>query len=231
MALDISKHKMILIKILKDIYADVTIASLLGFKGGTAAYMLYSLSRFSVDLDFDLLDETKGDYVFDRVEKIISRYGKVKSKTKKRFTYFLELSYAQADHNIKMEINRRNFGFKYELATYFGISIKVMVQEDMFANKMVAMYEREGHAHRDIFDVWFFLENNWPINKEIVEKRTNMPFKELLQKCISILEKLSDRKILDGLGELLDKKQKQWVKLKLRTETIFLLKLLLNNEE
>jgi predicted nucleotidyltransferase component of viral defense system len=230
MTLDISKHKIILIKILKDIYADSTISSLLGFKGGTAAYLLYSLNRFSVDLDFDLLDEDQGDYVFNQVEKIISQYGKVKTKTKKRFTYFLELSYADADHNIKVEINRRNFGSKYELATYLGISIKVMVKEDMVADKLVAMYERKGHTHRDIFDVWFFLQDNWPINKALVEKRTNLSFKKLLKECIIILEKLPDRRILDGIGELLDLKQKSWAKAKLRTETIFLLKLLLNNE-
>ena len=42
--------------ILKDIYADITINSLLGFKGGTCAYFFYNLPRFSVDLDFDLLE-------------------------------------------------------------------------------------------------------------------------------------------------------------------------------
>ena len=50
--------------------------------------------------------------------------------------------------------------------------MKVMVQEDMAANKMVAMYERIGNANRDIFDTYFFLKNNWPINDQIIEKRT-----------------------------------------------------------
>ncbi|MFH1259783.1 MAG: nucleotidyl transferase AbiEii/AbiGii toxin family protein [Elusimicrobiota bacterium] len=220
-----------MIKILKDIYSDSTIAPILGFKGGTAAYMIYSLSRFSVDLDFDLLDKSKEDYVFERVEKIISAYGKIKSKMKKRFTLFFELSYSEKDHNIKVEINRRDFGSKYELAAYFGISLKVMVKQDMFANKLVAMYQRLDKTNRDIFDVWFFLQNDWTLNKELVEKRANIPFKEFLQKCIVALEKKSDRKILAGIGELLDPKQKIWAKDKLRTETIFLLKLMLDNEK
>lgn len=231
MALDISKHKNILIRILKDIYTDSTIAPLLGFKGGTAAYMFHSLNRFSVDLDFDLLDDSKEDYVFERIEKIVSVYGKIKSKRKKRFTLFFELSYAEEDHNIKVEINRRKFGSKYELAAYFGISMKVMVKEDMFANKIVAMYERLDKTNRDIFDVWFFLQKNWPINKDLVAKRTNMTFKNFIQECISTLEKMHDRKILDGIGELLDSKQKAWAKAKLRTETVFLLKLMLSNEK
>ena len=53
--LDTDRHKNILIKILKDIYTDNTIGPILGFKGGTAAYLFYDLPRFSVDIDFDLI--------------------------------------------------------------------------------------------------------------------------------------------------------------------------------
>mgnify|MGYP006316230969 FL=1 len=42
MTLDYSKHKNILLQILKDIYSDTSIAPHLGFKGGTAAMMLYN---------------------------------------------------------------------------------------------------------------------------------------------------------------------------------------------
>jgi hypothetical protein len=132
--------------------------------------------------------------------------------------------------NIKIEINKRKFGSKYEIKQYLGISMQVMVREDMAANKMVAMHERIGKTNRDIFDVYFFLKNNWPINKKIVEQRTEMKYKVFLQKCIDELEHLSDKNILSGMGELLDDKQKAWVKTKLRSETIFLLKLAVSNE-
>ena len=62
--LNIEKHKGILVRILKDMYTDNTLGPVLGFKGGTAALLFYDLSRFSVDLDFDLLDPEKEDYVF-----------------------------------------------------------------------------------------------------------------------------------------------------------------------
>lgn len=227
MPLDIIKHKNILIKILKDIYTDSTIGPLLGFKGGTAAYMFYELSRFSVDLDFDLLDETKEDYVFERIEEIIAAYGKIKNKRKKRFNLFFELSYADEAPNIKVEINRRNFGSRYEIGDYFGISMKVIVKEDMLANKLVAMYERLGRTNRDIFDVWFFLKHNWPVNERIVEARTGLAFRKFMAKIIASLEKLTDRGILSGIGELLDAKQKAWAKVNLRKDTIFLLQLLI----
>ena len=66
MSLNISVHRNILLQILKKIYSDANIAPYLGFKGGTAAYLFYRLDRFSVDLDFDLLDETKKDYFFKK---------------------------------------------------------------------------------------------------------------------------------------------------------------------
>jgi predicted nucleotidyltransferase component of viral defense system len=52
---DINRHKFLLLQILKDIYNNVTISSLLGFKGGTALMLFYDLPRFSVDLGFNLL--------------------------------------------------------------------------------------------------------------------------------------------------------------------------------
>ena len=64
MVLNISTHKTILFQILKDIYSDTLISPFLGFKGGTAALLFYKLGRFSVDLDFDLLGESKEDLIF-----------------------------------------------------------------------------------------------------------------------------------------------------------------------
>ncbi|MBI2634991.1 MAG: nucleotidyl transferase AbiEii/AbiGii toxin family protein [Parcubacteria group bacterium] len=234
MALNIAIHKNIMIKILKDIYSDATIGPILAFKGGTAAYLFYELDRFSVDLDFDLLDAEKEDYVFERVRNILEKYGTLKEASKKRFNLFYLLSYSEkikGGQNIKLEINRRDFNSKYEVRSYLGIPMKIMVREDMAAHKIVAMFERFGTTNRDIFDVWFFLQNDWPVNKEIIEKRTGMLFRELLEKCIELLEKMDNGSILSGMGELLTPKQKDWARAKLRTDTIFLLKLRLENEK
>ncbi|MBU0534811.1 nucleotidyl transferase AbiEii/AbiGii toxin family protein [Patescibacteria group bacterium] len=231
MTLDISLHKTILFQILKDIYSDTTISPFLGFKGGTAALMFYKLDRFSVDLDFDLLDESKEDEVFAKVLKIAAKYGTIKESYKKRYNLFCLISYEDKARNIKVEINRRQFGSKYEMKTYLGISMLTMVSEDMFAHKLMAMYERMGKTSRDIYDVWFFLSNRFPINKEIVEKRSNMPFKQLIQTCILQLEKINNNRILEGLGELLTPNQKDWAKAKLKEETIALLKLRIEAEK
>ena len=233
MTLNFSIHKNILVQILIDIYSDTTIGPYLGFKGGTAAYLFYELERFSVDLDFDLLDESKEAYVFEQVEKIIKKYGIIKEAQVKRFNLLFLLAYDNKEknaQNVKIEINRRNFGSKHDVRAFNGISMLVMIKEDMFAHKLVAMHERMGQTNRDIFDVWFFSKNNWEINKEIVEKRTDLSYKAFLEKCISELEEMNDKNILNGIGELLTEKQKAWAKAKLKLETILQLKLRLEAE-
>ncbi|MEK7635319.1 MAG: nucleotidyl transferase AbiEii/AbiGii toxin family protein [Patescibacteria group bacterium] len=234
MTLDNTKHQNILVKILKDIYNDTAISPILGFKGGTAAMLFYELDRFSVDLDFDLLDSEKEDFVFEHVKLILEKYGKLKEARKKRFNLFYILSYDKKDvnaQNVKVEINRREFGSRYEIRSSFGISMQVMIREDMAAHKLCAMYERIRKTNRDIFDVQFFLSHDWPVNKKIVEERMLMPYKEFLGKTIEIMEKFDDLDILNGMGELLTDKQKSWVKARLKFETIFSLRLALENEK
>src|SRR3989344_9289138 len=117
MTLDYSKHKNILLQILKDIYSNTSIAPHLGFKGGTAALLFYELNRDSVDLDFDLLDESKEQAVFEKIHKIAAGYGKITDSRVKRFNLVNVISYDTKSQNIKIEVNRRNFGSKYELKT------------------------------------------------------------------------------------------------------------------
>jgi len=230
MTLNYSKHKNILLRILKDIYSDTSIAPYLGFKGGTAALMFYDLPRESFDLDFDLLDESKETEVFGKIQKIIKKYGKITDSHVKRFNLTNIISYNPKAQNIKVEINRRQFGSRFDVKTLLGISMLVMVEEDMFAHKLMAMYERIGKTSRDIFDIYYFSQNDWSINRQIVENRSGISFKETLVKCISLLEKMDNRHILDGLGEQLTQSQKDWARAKLKSDTVFLLKIMLSNE-
>jgi predicted nucleotidyltransferase component of viral defense system len=230
MPLDLSIHRTVLFQILKDIYTDSLAAPFLGFKGGTAAVLFYGLDRFSVDLDFDLLDAEQRGTVFERVLSIVQKRGVLKESHTKRFSLFCRISYEDRARSIKVEVNRRHYGSRYEIKTYLGVSMLVMVIEDMFAHKLVAMSERVGKTSRDIYDIWFFLQNQSPINKEIVESRSGMPFNQFIEKCIIELEKMSNRKILDGVGELFTPGQKDWAKAKLRQETIALLALRKGNQ-
>lgn len=224
------KHQLIMGRILKDIFTDISIAPFLGFKGGTCAYFFYGLPRFSVDLDFDLLtdDKTKGEYVFETLKTILSNYGQIKDSQMKLNTIFFLLSYGDADHNIKVEINNRTnipaLVDHFEVKEYLGISLLAAKRPYMFASKLAALTERHETAMRDIFDLWFFANNNWDIDEGVVRLRTGKSAKEYLTDCIALIESVKDNQILHGLGELVNDKQKNWIKTKLRSETVFLLK-------
>jgi|CXWL01.1.fsa_nt_gi hypothetical protein len=231
MKFDYPKHQSILLQILKEIYSDTALGPYLGFKGGTAAQLFYGLDRHSVDLDFDLLEENKETEVFEKIRNIIASYGRITESRPKHFSLLNVISYAPGAPQIKVEISRRNFGSQYTVKTLLGISMLVMVEADMFAHKMMAMVERIIKTSRDIFDVNFFQKNQWKINKTIVEGRSGMSFKETLEKGIALLEKLNNKNILDGLGELLSESQKDWARAKLKEETISLLRLSLEGLE
>jgi hypothetical protein len=231
MTLDHAKHKNILLQILKDIYSDISIAPHLGFKGGTAALLFYGLNRDSIDLDFDLLNENKDTEVFEKINKITKSYGTIVNSRIKRFNLLNVISYSHGTQKIKVEVNRRDFGSKYELKTLLGISMFVMVQEDMFAHKLMAMHERIGKTSRDIYDVWFFLKNNWSINKDIIVQRSGKTFKQVMQATVQQLEEIDNKRILDGLGDFLTQSQKDWARALLKTETIFLLNARLESEK
>jgi len=180
MKLDYSKHRNILLQILKDIYSDTSISPHLGFKGGTAALLFYGLTCDSVDLDLDLLNEGKETEVFEKIQKIITNYGTVVESRIKKFNLLNILSYAPGAQRIKVEINRRQFSSRYDLKTLLGISMLVMVQEDMFAHKLMAMHERIGKTSHDVYDVWFF----WRITGKLIKKlSSNVPARHLKRFC------------------------------------------------
>lgn len=218
-------------QILRDIYSDTSISSLIGFKGGSCAYFFYGLTRFSVDLDFDLFssDETTQKLVYEKIGGILGKYGEVKDTYIKRNTIFFLLSYGDADHNVKVEINVRilmpDIREHYEVKEYLGISMLAGKKDYLFASKLAALTNRRLLAMRDIYDIWYFAKNNWDINTKVVKARTGKTIKEHIADCIPVIEVVKDNEILRGLAELLpDEKEKAWVKTHLRTETIFLLK-------
>lgn len=218
-------------RILQDMYADASIASLLGFKGGTCVYFFYGLTRFSVDLDFDLFvtDEKSQQFVSEKVRVLLEKYGDIKDRCIKRYTIFFLLSYGDTDHNIKIEINTRtlmpDLRSYYEMKEYLGIPMLIGKKGYLFASKLSALTLRKTIAMRDIYDIWFFAKNMWDIDADVLHARTGKFVKDYLNDCIATIESVKENEILHGLAELLpSEREKDWAKAKLRTDTIFLLK-------
>lgn len=212
-----------MLQILKDIFSDAGLADCLGFKGGTALMFFYDLPRFSVDLDFNLLDPNKEKSVYEKVRNILLKYGKIHDEALKHFGPVFVLDYGQNERKLKVEISNRQYDNHYEIKNLLGIEMRVLAKSDMFAHKLCALLDRTEITGRDIFDCWFFLNSHTPVNAAIVESRMEMPLQDYLQRCIETVEQVSDKTIMNGLGELTDGETKKFAKTKLRKETVSLL--------
>ena len=160
--IDINRHKFFMVQILKDIYTDIELSNWLGFKGGTALMFFYDLPRFSIDLDFNLLNKDSEDVVYRKIRKIVLKYGTIFDEAQKFYGPLIVLDYGVDERKLKVEISNRMFENRYEIKNLLGINVKVMVKEDLFAHKLCALLDRNGIANRDIFDCWFFMQNQTP---------------------------------------------------------------------
>lgn len=225
------KHQFVLVNILKEIYSDPELRNLLGFKGGTAAFLFYGLPRFSVDLDFDILDENKLAMVFERVKKILFGLGDLQEARKKRYTLFFLLSYGKGERKVKVEISKRETTASFEMKNYLGIPVLVMKSQDVIAGKLSALLTRKKFAVRDMFDLLFFLKQGWEINGELVKEKTGLLLPQALKKAVRVVQKVPENRVLNGMGELLESGQKQATKEKLKKDLVFQIRLYLKTRK
>jgi hypothetical protein len=69
----------------------------------------YDLPRFSIDLDFNLLNTDREDLVYQKVRKILLKYGGIHDEAKKYFGPLVVLNYGQGERKLKVEISNRVF--------------------------------------------------------------------------------------------------------------------------
>jgi predicted nucleotidyltransferase component of viral defense system len=219
------KHKVFLVKILKSISDNATLRSNLGFKGGTAAYLFYNLPRFSVDLDFDLQFSENGDETFAILKQSVGKIGEIVDEFVKRHTYFLLLRYEKGQRNIKIDISQRRTSAQFTVGNYLGIPLLLIQKESMAAGKLAAFLERRKFASRDAYDLWFFLKEGWDVDEQVVYEHCAVSLKEALRRAVDKARLMDRKQLLQGLGELLDEKQKAWAREKLKDELVFQLRL------
>ncbi len=227
MKLDKDEHRRIMLKILEEISANALLSNNLGFKGGTACYFLHGLDRFSVDLDFDLLNEEKDEIVKKHLLKVLNKYGSVKTKTSIKVIYSDKYQALKIDLSSRHKNNKLNTYKVQDIIS--GISLKVLQKEDIFAHKLVALIDRSASstsgdkfmANRDLYDIHFFFKNDWKFNKKIIEQQTGESVQEYLQEAVKFIKKYSNEtNILARLGELVDDEKREWVKKNLKNEVL-----------
>ena len=91
-----------MLQLLKDIFSDALLPSVLAFKGGTATMFFHNLPRFSTDLDFNLLEPEKETEVYERVRKIVLKYGKIHDEAIKHYGIIIVLDYVLVNGNLRL---------------------------------------------------------------------------------------------------------------------------------
>jgi hypothetical protein len=223
-------HKSYLNRLLIEIIDQPFLSQNLAFKGGTCAGMLGYLDRFSIDLDFDILQTAEDTafrqalhQVFDGLDlAVVEEFDKV---------LMFRLRYPSEPgkrNNVKVSasslILKAN---KYRVQYLPEIDRMMTCQtvETMFANKLVAVTDRfDLHgtiAGRDIYDIHHFFIKGYSYHGPIIRERTTLAPQDYMRKlAMFIKNQVTQRIINEDLNILLPNKQFQQIRKILIPETL-----------
>jgi len=226
-------HKSNLHRLLMEVVDQPVLAQSLAFKGGTCAAMLGYLDRFSVDLDFDLVNAaTESDLrpLFHQVFteagfSILVEFDKV---------LFFQLRYPSHPgkrSTLKISVNSlrvRANQYKVQYFPEIDRLINSQTIETMFANKLVALMDRYAQhktiAGRDIYDIHHFFVQGYGYTAAVIQERTGLESREYFGRLIDFIkENVNQTTINEDLNSLLSNTQFQRVRKILISETLSLL--------
>lgn len=214
--------KKILFSLFSGPYKDI-----LAFKGGTLAYLYYGLTRFSTDIDLDLLDPSEEQDVIQYIDELLIWLGDSEKRVGKDLHRW-RFRYDNDGWIIKIELNKRKSPYtKYEHIMIDNINIQVQDLSSMVTNKLLALGNRR--YNRDLYDVHFFLKQGYEYDENIIKDREWVSLHDRIKMIMDqIPSHFSSNTILHQLGEVLDDAQKPRVKTHLANETIRLLQIYLD---
>ena len=214
--------KKILFSLFSGPYKDI-----LAFKGGTLAYLYYGLTRFSTDIDLDLLDPSEEQDIIQYIDELLIWLGDSEKRVGKDLHRW-RFRYDNDGWIIKVELNKRKSAYtQYEYIIIDETSLQVQTLTSMVTNKLLALGNR--WYNRDLYDTHFFLKQGYIFDEQIIRDREE---KSLYDRIKMIIEQIpinfQSNTILHQLGEVLDDAQKPRVKTHLSHETIKLLQIYLD---
>lgn len=227
-------YKLYLYRLLSAIIDDKLLAQNLYFKGGTCAAMLGWLDRFSIDLDFDLIESKIKPKIHKNLLSIFIQLGlKIKQQSKKELFYILQYQSNKTERNsLKLSIvinqikaNKYETLYLPEIDRYCWCQTK----ETTFSNKLVAPIDRYKKyrtiAGRDIYDIHYFFSQGFAYLPMVIEERTGKKVKTYLQSLYQFIDKKVNEKIItQDLNYLLSIDMFQRIRKRLKSEVLLLLK-------
>lgn len=222
-------------RILGAIADDAFISALLRFKGGTCAAMRGIINRFSVDLDFDLIDEKEKSKLSKHLEALFKKLGlEIKDKSRLAPQYFLR--YPKTDENPR-NIVKIDIAFppakndRYEPVRFVEIDriLHCHTIPTMFAHKLIALigrWERTGTlASRDLFDIHTFFIKGYGYDEKIIQEVRGIDVLTFFAQLQDFIKNHITQQLIDqDLNVLLSPQEFQRVRKILKQETLMFLK-------
>ena len=200
-------HRVWLYRLLTGIVDNRTLSQALIFKGGTCATMLGFLDRFSVDLDFDLIDSKNEQVVRKELHGILKNLGlTVKDESKNVPQFFLKYPVPKQNQRNTLKLDILPHPPKSNKYTpQFLMEIDRMANcqtiETMFANKLVALMDRHAKnttiAGRDAYDIHHFFLAGYGFNQEVIFERTGLTTLSFLMNLGAFIEKYITQSLLE----------------------------------
>lgn len=231
-------HKSYLNRFLMEVIDRPILAQALAFKGGSCAFMLGYLDRFSVDLDFDLFTGANETVLRQEFHRAIDHLG-LKIAEELTNVLFFQLRYPSVPgkrSTLKVSVNSLIFKANQYKVQYFPEIDRLMnsqTLETMVANKLVAVTDRYDQHHtiagRDIYDIHYFLVHGYGYHAPVILERTGLSPKAYIEKLVTFIkENVTQTIINEDLNTLLPLAQFQQIRKILIPETISLLNRELN---
>jgi predicted nucleotidyltransferase component of viral defense system len=226
-------HKSNLHRLLMEIVDRPLLVQSLAFKGGTCAAMLGFLDRFSVDLDFDVLNNRNETELREEFHKVFEHLGfRLTLEFDKVLFFQLRYPSGPGERNtIRVGATNMKVGANEYKVQYFpeiDRLINSQTIETMFANKFVALTDRyvqhKTIAGRDIYDIHHFFIQGYSYNEAVIRERTGLEPKDYFGKVIDFIKLHVTQTIIDeDLNSLLPYKKFKQIRKILIPETLSIL--------
>jgi len=226
-------HKSYLNRVLIEIIDRTVLSQCLAFKGGTCAAMLGFLDRFSVDLDFDVINNADETILRQEFHLVFDYLGLMVAQELNNALMF-RLRYPNDPgkrNNLKVSASSQFVKANTYKVVYIAEIDRMMTSqtvETMFANKLVAVTDRydlhKTIAGRDIYDIHHFFMQGYTYNPDVIRERTGFEPKNYLDKLSAFIKQhVTQTTINEDLNMILPNKQYQRIRKILIPETIALL--------
>jgi predicted nucleotidyltransferase component of viral defense system len=226
-------HRSYLHRLLMEIVDQPSLAQNLAFKGGTCAAMLGYLDRFSIDLDFDVLNPGKEAGIRAAFHQIFSQLG-LSVTLEFDQALFFQLRYPSSPGkrstlkiSASTQVPKAN---QYKVHYFAEIDRLVNSQtiETMFANKLVALTDRHTQhktiAGRDLYDIHHFFTQGYAYRGAVILERTGLEPRQYFAELIAFIQKhVTQRIVNEDLNSLLPPDKFQQIRKILIPETLWLL--------